>query len=236
MNFGQSVTLSHLGQTMGAPKENTEKAAALYGGLAKALNAFFARHTSAYCSDCLRFHRETAPGDAIARHNLVSGFFPGCCQEGVAEDLRILCADGVRLGPALAEAIMARRPERSGRLAPEYDVLDEKTGKVHHGKGCVWLGACGCSLGEWKSPICLSYLCPPLIEALSANSGIILGEDMLGLSGVFKAIVEAAEGRETFAQAKNSLASFEERLAELEDALARQSSSTQQPSWTICRQ
>lgn len=195
---------------------------ALYGQAAEILNSFFSRHLARYCSDCLSFHRKCDPTDAIARHRLVRGQFPGCCQEGVAETAHIPGAEGVRLGDRLRSGIIAKRPPRPTEIDTTYAVIDERDGKVYEGKGCAWLGEEGCMLGAWKSPICLAYLCPPAIEALSARAGRSLEGDFNAIAGTLALISLGAEkGEAALEEAEKSVASLAEKLLELERELEK---------------
>lgn len=193
-----------------------------YEKAATALNDFFSRHLSRYCAECLAFHRKSAPADAIARHRLARGQFPGCCQEGVAESAHIPGAEGVRLSDRLLAGVVSRRPPKPTDIDTSYVVEDERDGRLHEGKGCAWLGAGGCVLGAWKSPICLAYLCPPLIEELSARAGRPLEDDFTIVAGTLAQISLGAEnGGESLMEAEKGVAALLAKLLELDRELSK---------------
>jgi hypothetical protein len=132
-------------------RENTSaaKAADMYGEAASLLNSFFSRRTAVYCRDCLQFHKNASPNDPIAGHVLVGGVFPGCCQEGVADDTRIPFGRNLKLPEALVDEINGNRPPRPTGNQSSYTVMNERDGRLHTGRGCVWIGEGGCTLGPW---------------------------------------------------------------------------------------
>lgn len=171
-------------------EEFVMRAVDLYTAATGRLEVFFAAFTSGYCARCLDLHREFNPDDPISRHELVSGVFPGCCQEGVAQDLRIGAFSGERLPPWLAEELLARRPAPPASGPGVFRVRDSADGSVHEGRGCAWLGPYGCSLGALKSPICVFYVCEPVRAALFSRSGQAFGEgdDFLGFSSFLRVL------------------------------------------------
>lgn len=192
----------------GRDEDAVSRAAALYGRAALAMNFFFAAKTGRFCADCLALHGEFEPDGPVASNKLVRGVFPGCCQSGVDVDFRLPGRSSV-LPEGLAAFIEQERFHYEVPGVSDYDVLDEKTGRIHTGRGCKWLGEAGCVLGRWKSPICLTYLCEPARCALEKEyhgMETFSEEDFLGSFGVFEAIARAAGGgREEYAEARRAV-------------------------------
>lgn len=140
----------------------------LYRRLARALNAFFAEWTASFCRSCLDTTRLYHRGDPRADVELISGTFPGCCHAGAGDayPLRSGAAGGTVFPSALRAAIEAGRPP-GNRSPAVYRVRERGNGRVAEGVPCIYFAASGCSLGAGKGPLCLSYLCPPVREALT---------------------------------------------------------------------
>ncbi len=176
-----------------------------YRRAARALNRFFARWTAPLCARCLEVTRASMPGEPGADVELVAGVFPGCCQAGVADGLWIPGAgEGGRFPPDLAGAFVRAReracPERPA--PPGYTVRERPTGRVARGVGCAYLGPGGCRLGEWKAPLCLTFLCRGALDALAGVLGEGVGrggdtDDFAGSSGVLRAVVLGEPGELT---------------------------------------
>lgn len=196
-------------------EEFVRRAVDIYAAATGRLEVFFAAFTSEYCARCLELHREFNTDDPIARHELVSGVFPGCCQEGVAQDLRIGAYSGERLPPWLAEELLARRPSPSAAGPGIFRVMDKVDGSIHEGRGCSWLGPRGCSLGALKSPICVFYVCEPVRAALFSRFGqsVDEGDDFMGFSSFLRVLARVdPESPGSLRDAEEALAVFLERV------------------------
>ncbi len=184
--------------SLGDVRESTwKKAAEVYIKAAVLLNGFFSTHLAESCVRCLELHREWDPECDVARHEFVSGIFPGCCQTGVADDFRIPDGDRRMLPRGLCDYIGKMRAELVPAGVREYVALDLRTGRKASGRGCAWLADGGCLLGGLKSPICLSYLCPPLRLGLTAPPGMpdpVEVEDFLGFFTVLNALGDVSAG------------------------------------------
>ncbi len=193
-----------------------------YRRAAGALNRFFARWTAPFCARCLDVTRTSMPGEPGADVELLEGVFPGCCQAGVADGLWIPGAgEEGRFPPELAAAFARARegvcPERPA--PPGYTVRERLTGRVARGVGCAYLGPGGCRLGEWKAPLCLTFLCRGVLDALAGELGEEVGaggdtDDFAGSCGVFRAVVLGKPGELT-----RAVDELEARLAAWDRAL-----------------
>jgi hypothetical protein len=196
----------------------------LYGRAAEMLNEFFDRWTAYSCSRCFDLCVESYPDDPFSSFELAEGVFPGCCQAGVAEDFRVIGL-GEPLPSPLVETI---RHERSVYLAslgisypssnaPEDFVLIHRNNAERKtGVGCKWLSSKGCTMGRWKSPICMAFMCEPVRQGLShsaAGDRWPLESDFCGISKVFSAIGTASVGgRALLDRAVDEVESLEELL------------------------
>lgn len=197
-------------------------ALALYERAALAADRFFTAAAGQYCANCLALFRKHYPADRISRHELDSGFFPGCCQAGVADDFRI-GDGGERFSRDFTEAVFAQRAQRAVYSEHSYSVTDLQTGKTHEGRGCGWLGRGGCGLGGLKAPICLLFICEPLRKELGLAAGdqeIFSAEDLLGLIPVFTAVKRVSEGEvDSLPLAETKIGKLEKRVDGLLAAL-----------------
>ena len=193
-----------------------------YRRAAGALNRFFARWTAPFCARCLDVTRVSMPGEPGADVDLLAGVFPGCCQAGVADGLWIPGAgEEGRFPPELAAAFARARgracPERPA--PPGYTVRERGTGRVARGVGCAYLAPGGCRLGEWKAPLCLTFLCRGVLDALAGELGERVGaggdtDDFAGACGVLRAVVLGEPG-----DLLRAVGELEERLAAWDRAL-----------------
>ncbi len=202
---------------------NGETRVALYRRAAGALERFFARWTAPFCRRCLRVVERTHAGDPAADVELVAGRFPGCCQAGVADGLWVPGHGEAGRFPAdLARAFRAAR--REAGLAgpgepPEYRVRERRTGRVQRGKGCRYLGARGCTLGDLKAPLCLTFVCRGILDALARACPDLDSrgdtQDFAGAAGVLLQVVCGDRDR-----AEAAVAGLEARLRRMDRALA----------------
>ncbi len=203
-----------------------EQRLALYRRAARALDRFCRRWTAPFCAECLEVTRLHHRGDPRADVDLVEGFFPGCCQAGVADALWVPgSGDRGRFAPDLAAAMARARAgvgvERAGE-PPRYAVRERQSGLQAGGVGCARLGPGGCRLGELKAPLCLCYVCEPILEALGGILGAgSLGrgtDDFAGSQEVLRAVVTG-----TAADAEERVNALEERLRALDRELEARS-------------
>jgi len=176
--------------------DGVEAAFDLYRDAATALTTFFCRFTSRSCADCLGLYRIALPEDPIASHELVEGIFPGCCQEGVADDFRIPDSKGRSLPKPLVERISEGRVGLGSKEGSDYSVRDVRTGRIHKGRGCRHMTPGGCGLGPLKSPICLHYLCDPVRQNLAAivpGASWPMEEDFLGFGAFLHSVARLAD-------------------------------------------
>lgn len=159
---------------------------------------------------------------------LREGLFPGCCQAGVADALWVPgSGEAGRLSPDLAEALRrARSPVALPGEPPRYAVRERQSGLEATGLGCTYLGPRGCRLQDLKAPLCLCYVCEPILEALGGILGAgILGrdtDDFAGSQEVLRAVVTG-----TAANAEEWVSALEERLRALDRELEARSFSGQ---------
>ncbi len=193
---------------------------ALYRRAGRALDGFFGRWTGPFCRRCLAVLRNALPDEPATDVDLVDGVFPGCCQAGVADNLWVP-GDGEagRFPEPLARAIRRGRAGPPGE-AGEYVLRERATGRNVRGRGCRFLGPGGCGLGELKAPLCLTFLCGPVRQALEAASGLPDAgpdtDDFAGSRAVLRAVAFAPAP-----EAEAEVAALEHRLARLDQALAR---------------
>ncbi len=165
----------------------------------------------------------THPGDPAVDVEVVEGRFPGCCQAGVADEWRV-----PGRGPAGRFPVHLERALRAARRTsgvepagdpPEYRVRERRTGRLQRGVGCRYLGAGGCVLGDLKVPLCLTFVCRGILEALAGTCpGLDPREDthdFAGAADVFFLVVGGS--REAAGAAVRGL---EERLRRMDRALS----------------
>jgi len=200
---------------------------ALYRRAARALAAFYARFTAPFCGDCLEVTRRHHRTDPRADVDLVHGQFPGCCHAGVGDALWVpRSGDEGRFPPELAQAMERAREGLAAcrGKAGRYAVRERRTGTVATGVGCGHLGPKGCRLGELKGPLCISYLCEPVREALAAAVGWdLLGQDTDDFGGALKALravicAGLVEAEAEVARMEAGLRAMEGRLSSREAA------------------
>jgi len=155
---------------MDAPRTTTATRLELYARTARALNRFFGEWTAAFCCRCLEVTARAYPEDPGADVEVLDGQFPGCCQAGVADTLKLPGrGEESHLPEGLAEELKAARAAlgASACAGPlDYTLRELRTGRVVRGRGCRHLGADGCSLGELKRPLCLTYVCEGICAAV----------------------------------------------------------------------
>lgn len=189
----------------------------LYRRAARALGAFFARHTFRYCADCLEVTRRHHRGDPRADVDLLEGVFPGCCHAGVGDSLWVpRSGEEGRFPPELAEAMTRARAELGpGRRAPlDYAIRERLSGRRARGVACLHMEPGGCRLGDLKGPLCVAYLCEPVREQLTAAAGPeLVGSDTDDFCGSLEVLRVVVGGGETEALA--AVEALEGRLGEL---------------------
>ncbi len=203
---------------------DAESRVALYRRAARALERFFARWTAPFCRRCLQVVERTHPGDPAVDVELVAGRFPGCCQAGVADGLWVPGRGPAGRFPGhLVRAFLAARREAGTARSwapPEYRVRERRTGRIQRGVGCRYLGAGGCVLGDLKAPLCLTFVCRGILEALAGACPELDPrgdtQDFAGAAGVFFRVVGG--DRE---DAEAAVAGLEERLQRMDGALAK---------------
>ncbi len=202
------------------PGAETADRLALYRRAGRALERFFGRWTGPFCRRCLAVLRTALPDDPATDVVLVDGMFPGCCQAGVADNLRVP-GDGEagRFPGPLARAILRDRRGPPGE-AGEFALRERATGRIVRGRGCRFLGPGGCALGELKAPLCLTFLCGPVRQAVETASGQPAPgpdtDDFVGSRAVLRAVAFAP-----VPEAAVAVEALEKRLVHLDRALAR---------------
>jgi hypothetical protein len=171
---------------------------ALYRRSAHALNRFFERWTGAFCARCLDVTRRHHHGNPRADVELLDGEFPGCCHTGAGDAFWV--AGSGEQGRFSAEVRRAMVCERN-RLKPVpagpavYRVRERQTGLVARGVACSHLVSARCRLAELKGPLCLTYLCDPILGILASAAGRALvgadSDDFCGARGALLTVVSA---------------------------------------------
>ncbi len=202
------------------PGAETADRLALYRRAARAMERFFGRWAGPFCRRCLSVLRAALPDEPATDVVLVDGTFPGCCQAGVADNLWVP-GDGEagRFPEPLARAILRERPGPPGETG-EYALRERATGRIVRGRGCRFLGPGGCTLGDLKAPLCLTFLCGPVRRAVETASDRPLPgpdtDDFAESRAVLRAVAFAP-----VPEAEVAVVALEERLAHLDRALDR---------------
>jgi hypothetical protein len=194
----------------------------LYRAAARALNRFYEQWTSPFCLRCLEVTRGYHRDDPRADVELVEGLFPGCCHAGVGEALWIPGCQGDGRFPPRLRALFEK--ERSAFADPlrkpaAYRVRERGTGLVARGVACAYLDPSGCALGALKGPLCLTYLCDAVREALAEIGGWgVVGTDSGDFCGSREALREVVGG--SLGSAERQVRSLRIRLRDLDRKLS----------------
>lgn len=208
----------------------------LYRRAARLLNGFCGRWTAAFCAGCLEVTALHHRGDPRADVELLAGVFPGCCHAGVADALWVPgTGEEGRFPPEMARAATYARGTSAASFGepPTYKVRERQSGLESTGVACAHLGPDGCRLGELKAPLCLCYVCEPILEALALGQALgstanveavdalaVDTDDFAGTRAVLRAVVSGP-----LPEAEAEVSALEDRLAALERILGERAGS-----------